>query len=145
MKTFFKNLLSEMKKSRVWRFLIGNPVKELPDKFTKMHNEFLEKESNKVIDDIPITINIPKTKKVKNKERHRMFIPTKELVKTYDEPSDNTPEPIQIMDTFIDAVKEQLEVSFDWGKGDFGGKGAEGSYELPEVPTQIQETTQNFS
>lgn len=134
-----------MKKSRVWRFLIGNPVKELPDKFTKMHNEFLEKESNKVIDNIPITINIPKTKKIKNKERNRMFTPTKELVKTYDEPSNNILETVQVVETFIDVVVEQLEVSFDWGKGDFGGGGAEGSYELPEVPTQIQETTQNFS
>ncbi len=137
-----------MKKSRVWRFLIGNPVKELPDKFTKMHNEFLEKdkELNKVID------NIPKTKKIKNKERNRMFTPTKELVKSYEESYDNTSEPIQIMDTYIDVVKEQLEVSFDWGKGDFGGGGAGDSYELPvhtpvaqEFPIQIQETTQNFN
>jgi len=102
MKTFFKNLLNMTK----WRFLTSQKLVEMPDKFTKMHNEFLEKESNKVIDNIPITINIPKTKKIKKRERKRMFTPTKELVKTYN----NTPKPIKTVNTYIDLVVEQLEV-----------------------------------
>lgn len=89
-----------------WRFLTSQKLVEMPDKFTKMHNEFLEKESNKVIDNIPITINIPKTKKIKKRERKRMFTPTKELVKTYN----NTPKPIKTVNTYIDLVVEQLEV-----------------------------------
>jgi hypothetical protein len=63
MKTFLNNLSNKMKKSKVWRFLVGNPVKELPDKFTQMHNDYLKKE--KALN----TIEIPKKKSSIHKKK----------------------------------------------------------------------------
>lgn len=105
MKTFLNNLSNKMKKSKAWRFLVGISVKELPDKFTKIHNDYLKKETSN-------TIKIPK-KKIKNKYIKPVVNP--ELIDCVTEISETKPSfvqsflPVETVDDIAIQIKEVVK------------------------------------
>ena len=114
MKTFLNNLSNKMKKSKAWRFLIGSPVKELPDKFTKMHKEYLKKEE--------LTGTIDFRKKKKSKKRHfENPIPKHEFVDLVAPLTETKPSKT--------IIKNQLLLPENV---------------IDDIPIQIQETTKKY-
>lgn len=87
----------------------------------------------------------PQHKKIKKKDKNGLYVPTKKAAETYEEYYNQR----EVMpDLLVDVVQEPVQnivviTEFDWGGGDFGGGGAEGSYEIPTG--ENPEVIQNFS